>query len=503
MSTPVPVVHLALGAPPLTVNTAPSLWIDVSDYVAVADADENPYVHSIRRGRNHERDEIEAGTAIVILKNTDRRFDPSNTTAPAPYANNIKPMTKIRIGASWGTPTPTIYWQFYGYVESWTPDYPGGSVSTCTLECVDAFKMFGMIDIHSPGNRAQEYSNNRITAALDAILWPAAERGIATGDLIVAEMQLDAPALGIIQQTARTERGTFYISRDGNAIFEAGSFRDTSVSVGTWGDAAGGSELPYSDLTLRYDDSTIMNQVYATRPGGIEQHALNTTSQGDYFVRTYISESLPWKDDTDAWDAARRLVARYGNPMVRPERLTIDPGVRDTWTDVLPRDISDRITITRRTLNGGTPYSADAFIEAVEWRITKGLWECTWLLSPVFVPGPVTGTLSTTSDWKDVATGIGFLNGWHNLGGVNGPVEYRKEGEWVYLRGLAAGGTVGTSGSTMFTLPVGYRPPYNTFQPVMSSGTLGEVGIQTDGDVPAISGSSVYFDLSAIRFRVI
>jgi hypothetical protein len=186
--------------------------------------------------------------------------------------------------------------------------------------------------------------------------------------------------------------------------------------------------------------------------------------------------------------------------MVRPERLTIDAGVRDTWDSVIPREISHRITIKRRTLNGGTPYDADAFIEAIEWHISKGLWLLSWQLSPVFVPGPVSGTLSTTDDWK-VPT---LLNGWVDYGGTNPPAGYRKEGEWIYLRGAVKNGTVGTTGSTMFTLPVGYRPAFNVFFPVVTgAGVIGQVGVQPDGDVPAISGTNTFFDLSTIRFRVI
>jgi hypothetical protein len=49
-----------------------------------------------------------------------------------------------------------------------------------------------------------------------------------------------------------------------------------------------------------------------------------------------------------------------------------------------------------------------------------------------------------------------MANGWANYGAPYGPCQYRKVGDVVSLRGLIQGGSPVTS--TMFTLPVGYRP---------------------------------------------
>jgi hypothetical protein len=484
------VVHLAFGDPPLTAN-ASATWTDVSAYVEGSDGID----HMIRRGRNHERDENEAGTAIVVLRNTDRRFDPANSSGP--YLGDIQPMTKIRIGALWSA---TTYWMFYGYVESWLPEYPGGSVSTCTLECVDAFKYFGLIDVYTYGNRPQEVSGDRISEALDVVSWPAAERSIAVGDIDVAEMQLDASALSIMQQVTLAERGSLYVSRSGNVTFEDRSWRDAAVSLETWGDAADGSELPYEpSLSIRYDDSDIFNRIEVTRSGGITQTVEDTGSQAAYFVRTFRSSGLPYVDDAAALEAAETMLDRYKDARFRLDRMVIDPGVRDTWVDVLERELSDMITVTRRTLVDGHTLTLDAHIEAIEWHITKGMWRCTWQLSPHFgAPTLGSGTLNTTDDWL-VPT---LLNGWVNFSGSAVPAGYRKEGDWVYLRGFLKDGI----DNTIFTLPVGYRPPYTMHYPVVtttagtshvnvtsSGGVVGNPAVVVDGQV----------DLSGIFFRVI
>jgi len=58
----------------------------------------------------------------------------------------------------------------------------------------------------------------------------------------------------------------------------------------------------------------------------------------------------------------------------------------------------------------------------------------------------------STSDW----TGVTFASGWSNLSGAQ-TVEYRKIGDIVYLRGTTE--RTSGSGTTIFTLPSGYRPP--------------------------------------------
>ncbi len=66
------------------------IWEDVSGYV---------YSFSLRRGRQHELDRVEAGTAMVTLDNQDRRFDPSN--ADGPYYPNVVPMRRLQLAAAY------------------------------------------------------------------------------------------------------------------------------------------------------------------------------------------------------------------------------------------------------------------------------------------------------------------------------------------------------------------------------------------------------------------
>ncbi len=69
----------------------------------------------------------------------------------------------------------------------------------------------------------------------------------------------------------------------------------------------------------------------------------------------------------------------------------------------------------------------------------------------------------------------------------------------VYLKGIVKSGTIGTS---IFTLPVGYRPDEVMTYPIVSNGVYGYVTINTDGTVVCTSGSNASVSLSGINFFV-
>ena len=127
---------------------------------------------------------------------------------------------------------------------------------------------------------------------------------------------------------------------------------------------------------------------------------------------------------------------------------------------------------------------------------------------------------SVTTPW----TGVSFQNSWADYGSPYQTAQYRKVGDEVQLRGLIRNGTQGTS---MFTLPAGFRPPApmlfaaihnvpavwstgaasagtaHTHSPAQPSAVGIRVDVGTDGTVAHYSTQGVaYVDLSQIRFSV-
>ena len=95
-----------------------------------------------------------------------------------------------------------------------------------------------------------------------------------------------------------------------------------------------------------------------------------------------------------------------------------------------------------------------------------------------------------------------LVNGFTNYGGNFAPAGYFKD-EFgnVNLRGLV--NTAGNpDGVTIFTLPVGYRPPYQLIFTTLNNDATARIDVFTDGAVKVASGSAGWFNLEQISFRV-
>jgi hypothetical protein len=101
---------------------------------------------------------------------------------------------------------------------------------------------------------------------------------------------------------------------------------------------------------------------------------------------------------------------------------------------------------------------------------------------------------------QDAWTAPTFSGTWVNFGAPYASAGYMKDAEGrVWLRGMVKDGA---AGSTIFQLPVGYRPPFQLTVPVIAGGaTLGQVIVTTGGSVTLSSGSTAFASLDCISFR--
>ena len=133
--------------------TIPTVTVEVdftSDVLATSPSwtDITAYVHSwsCTRGRNHELQRIDAGTATLTLDNPDGRFTPGN--AAGTYYPNVVPRRRIRISAVWSVVT---YRLFTGYIQSWklTPSGYPDKFSQVQVAATDAFLILSGITLSS------------------------------------------------------------------------------------------------------------------------------------------------------------------------------------------------------------------------------------------------------------------------------------------------------------------------------------------------------------------
>jgi hypothetical protein len=94
-----------------------------------------------------------------------------------------------------------------------------------------------------------------------------------------------------------------------------------------------------------------------------------------------------------------------------------------------------------------------------------------------------------------------LLNGWVNFGGSEAIIGfYKDELGMVRLKGTIKSGTA-TAGTTLFYLPVGYRPLEKIPFAVDSNGAYGRIDILSSGAVQIQAGVSGALTLNNITFR--
>jgi hypothetical protein len=318
----------------------------------------------------------QAGTCTILLDNSDGSYDPDNLAGPyvTGGVTQLAPMVPVRIRASFAG---TAYQLYSGFADGWIPaavSYEGG-YAELTLPATDAFKVLAGITL--PAVSIEGVGADTGARVRDILLragwYTSAERlTVSTGNSVLQGTTLGADPLSLMQVAADSEIGQLYVSGAGAVVFRARRDLLTDTRSNTvqavFGDLPGtvqpaGTELACAAVGRAFDDTTMCNDVQATRAGGTLQETQDAASIAKYlFPRTYARSDLILQNDSDAlaWAQWVLYVSRGGED--RFETLQVDPQAdpASLWPQVLGREIGDRIQVWVRppgVIPDGTPWN--------------------------------------------------------------------------------------------------------------------------------------------------
>lgn len=356
-----------------------STWTNITEWV---------HSCSVRHGANRVTDPIlryDAATISITLDNTDRRFDPTNLSGPYVSAGitQIVPMRPVRVQAKY---LGGSYDMFHGYVDSWRFEY-NATYSKVTLTATDATKVIANV-VRTPVAPvgAGELSGARVHRILDSIGWPANMRDIDPGTSTMQATTLEGNAWDELQAVADSELGALFIAQNGWVQFNSRHWQMDHVqatnSQATFTDdnpdPFDDEALPYSNVTIDYDDATIYNDIRMTREGGAQQHVDDLASKADYLTRTYEKSGLLLESDSEVQSFAEFLLYQTKDPELRFDTLRLDMHKSPDYY-LLTEGMGIRITIVLHPPGGGV-ITRDVFIRGSAHDIRPGSWTVAWTL---------------------------------------------------------------------------------------------------------------------------
>ena len=341
-----------------------TLFYDVTDKVRSV---------AIKRGKNQQLNQYDAGLANVVFNNNDRTFDPE--FAASPYYGQVIPKRQLRISSAGVL-------QFYGVIDDWNLSYEPNGDSLASAACSDALAFFANQTIGVRTNSVQQ-SGDRLNTilSLPEIDWPTEDRDIETGamELGADTVTESTNALDYIRRITRSEPGSFFIAKNGNV-----TYRDRRTGPASGGSilADDGSGVPYSNMTVEYGSELLYNEIFATSvitETGVQ--ALAQDSINEYGIFNLTRSDLLINSATDLESYVTFLANKFKDPEYRFKsvQIILDQRTEIQQDEILALEIGDVVQI-KFTPNGVAPaiekyaeiISLDHAVDTINHVLTMG-----------------------------------------------------------------------------------------------------------------------------------
>lgn len=230
----------------------------------------------------------------------------------------------------------------------------------------------------------------RISSLLTMVGWPSDGKNLTTATGTVQAIDTEGKTLlDALQECETADQGRLFIDGAGRVAFISSNALAATATYNTsqrtYGDGTG--EKPYTDLEFVYNDQLIKNRVVVGRANGATVTVNDTTSQGQYFIRTDSQSGYINDTDGQVVDIANVRLAVYAQPSLRIQTLGLNPRADTTiYTGLIGDEIGTRITVKRRPQSIGSAISRELLIEGVAHDVAPQGWESIYNLSPVPLP---------------------------------------------------------------------------------------------------------------------
>ena len=352
---------------------------------------------NIRRGRNRQLDQFNAGTAQVVFNNNSRILDPLNTSSI--YYPYVLPRSPIIIYAN-GTPIYT------GFVEDWNLDYQNANQGRMVARCVDAFGTLANQQLNAFTPSA-ESSSVRVSTVLDRpeINYQGSRSiGSGTSTLGAYAVDQDTNALNYLQQVNTSEQGYLFTAADGSLTFKGRSSVLNPVSGASF--TTNGTGIPYMTLVNQYGSELLYNYIVTQSPAGAAQTNSDSTSIALYQAQNYNLLNLLNSTTTEVNGLGAYLLGKYRNPVLRFTGISCELAALTSaqWSTIFAIDLTSIITV-QKDFSTGTPTSESQtlIVSGIEHRIVPGSHNVSFTMESTdgnqyfTFNDAIFGTLSTTN----------------------------------------------------------------------------------------------------------
>ena len=280
------------------------------------------------------------------------------------------------------------------YTSSATATYNMTSYFVGTLDELTLYSTVALsstqIANHYAIGKGTYLTGNTTTQRLDSLLamadWMSDGETFSTATSTVQGIDTQNDTLlSALKECETADQGRLFCDRSGLVKFishnEMAVNSTFNTSQRTFGDGTG--ELPYLDLEFTYNDQLIYNRTIVARREGATAVVNDTTSQGQYFIRTDSLSGLINNTDEAMDDIARVRLATYKQPQLRIEQMRFSPRrLTSMYAATITDDIGTRITVKRRPQGVGSVISKELIVEGITHDIGISSWVTTYNLSP-------------------------------------------------------------------------------------------------------------------------